>query len=52
MISHGRPLRNQSHRGELTMLMELTLERKFLFCIEELLKVFLHPPLYLEREIL
>jgi len=32
------------------MLMDLTLRRKILICIVELLKVFLHPPPPLERE--
>jgi hypothetical protein len=46
----GRPLKHSSQRGDLKLLMELTFKRRILNCIDELLKVFLHPPPPLERE--
>jgi hypothetical protein len=46
------PLKHLSQREDLNIPMELTFKRRILNCIDELLKVFLHAPPPLEREIL
>jgi hypothetical protein len=40
----GRPLKHLSQRGDLKLLMELTFKRRIPNCIDEVLRVFLHPP--------
>jgi hypothetical protein len=50
LVLFGRPLKHLSQRGNLKLLMDLIFKRRILNCIDELLRVLLHPPPPFGRE--